>query len=220
MLPYLFLFLFLAAAVLNLVSVGRYKILFGVTKPMLLLFLMLYCLFYGKTPDPLLLGAFFACFLGDVLLMLKGDLWFAVGGVSFFIGHLLLIFLFARQVEPGRLPFAVLIPAAVVYAGIAGAVMVRTFRSSPPLMRVPTLLYLLANAAMNLFALTRALQSPGVWQAVSFAGAALFFLSDCSLFLRNWDRGKKRFFKTDFFVMLTYISGVLLIALGLLPVGG
>ena len=79
------------------------------------------------------------------------------------------------------------------------------------------LLYLLCNAVTNLFALTRLIESPGVWTAVSFVGALLFFLSDCALFLLRYESGRESFFKSGFFVMLTYISGVLLIALGLLP---
>ena len=96
---YIFLILFLIAAGLNLAaSLKNSKILFGVTKPMLLLLLCLYCCFRtSPNPDWLLIAAFAACWLGDVLLMLKGDLWFTVGGVSFFAGHVLLIFIFSRQ---------------------------------------------------------------------------------------------------------------------------
>ena len=82
-------------------------------------------------------------------------------------------------------------------------------------MRVPMFMYLMVNAVTNVFALSRLFASPVIWSALSYAGALLFFLSDCSLFLLRYGKGKRCFFKSGFFVMLTYISAVLLIALGL-----
>ena len=219
MLSYIFLGIFTVAAVLNLLAAGKKnKILFAVTKPMLLSALCLYCFFKSpSSPDLLIIGAFFACFIGDVLLMLRGEIWFTLGGVSFFAGHALFILVFARAVDFGSLPFAFLIPAALLYAGAAGFVMARAGKNAPKLMRVPVLLYLICNAATNLFALARAAQTPGVWTILAYVGAILFFISDCALFLMRYGNGCKCLIKTDFFVMLTYISGVLLIALGLKP---
>ena len=85
-------------------------------------------------------------------------------------------------------------------------------------MRAPMLLYLLCNGAMNVFALTRLMESPSVWRAVSYVGAILFFLSDCALCLGRFGKPGKRFYKSNFFIMLTYISGVFLITLGLSPI--
>lgn len=220
MISYVFLSLFLIAAALNIVSTRTdNKRLFALTKPALLSLLCLYCL--SKTapaPDLLLACALFACFLGDVLLMLNGDVWFAAGGVSFLIGHALLIAIFARDVDFSRLPFYVIIPAAVIYVTAAGFVMARARKEAPCLLKIPMLLYLLCNGTMNVFALTRLWQSPGLWTGLSYAGAILFFLSDCVLFLLRYDTAHPRFYKTNFYVMLTYISGVFLITLGLVPI--
>ena len=217
MIAYVFLILFLIAAVLNLISTKKdRKRLFAFTKPALLSLLCLYCAASGlPTPDLLLIAALFACFLGDVLLMLKGDLWFAAGGISFLFGHVLLILIFLRYADASDLPLAFMITAAVIYAAAAGCVMARARKEAPPLLKIPMLLYLLFNGAMNVFALTRLLTAPGLWSAVSYAGAILFFLSDCVLFLTRFDTAHPRFYKTNFYVMLTYISGVFLITLGL-----
>ena len=219
MLYFVFLGLYIIAGALNLIGTrkgdGR---LFAATKPLLLLFLCLYCFFRtSPSPDLLMIAAFAACWLGDVLLMLKGEAWFTAGGVSFFAGHVLLIFIFARQTSLSDAPLAVLIIAAALYAAAAISVMVRAGKTAPRIMKIPMFMYLLCNSATNLFALARMISSFGVWSVLSFAGALLFFLSDCALFLLRYDNEKKSFFKTDFFVMLTYISGVLLIALGLAP---
>ena len=217
MLSYVFLILFLTAAAVNVIAAKKENdLLFAVTKPMLLPLLCLYCVFFGDTaPDAFLIAALLACWLGDVLLLLRGDVWFAVGGVSFFAGHVLFIVIFARRIAPGGLLLPVLIPAAILYAAAAGAVMFRARKKAPPIMRIPMLLYLLCNSATNLLALSGLTDRPGVWSAVSFAGAALFFTSDCALFLMRYAPEPPRFYKTAFFVMLTYISAVLFITLGL-----
>lgn len=217
---YLFLILFVIAAVLNVIGarIDRSK-LSMVTKPMLLLLLILYSVFRSlpSQPDWLIFGALVACWLGDILLMLPGDKWFTLGGVSFLTGHVLLTVIFARELDFARLPLAVLIPAALLYAAVAAVVIVRS-KTAPKPLRIPLLLYLICNSVTNLFALARLIAGPGLWTALSFAGALLFFLSDCSLFLMQYDTGKKRFFKTYVFVMLTYTSAVCLITVGLLPV--
>lgn len=219
MISYVILILYLTAAVLNLAGTRKGKSrLFMATKPTLLLLVCLYC--YSRSadsPDLLLIGAFLACWLGDVLLMLRGTGWFITGGASFLTGHFLLIFIFTRSVDFGRLPVIPIIFASLSYSVLACVIMLRSRKNAPGAMLIPILLYLLCNGAMNVFALVRLIEYPGVWQAVSYAGALLFFLSDCVLFLVRYDTEEKRFYKTHFCVMLTYISGVMLIALGLAP---
>ena len=217
MLPYICLIAYLTAAALNLFAAAKKRpSLFAATKPLLLLILCAYCFFRGApAPDLLLIGALFACWLGDVLLMVSGDVWFTAGGIAFLTGHVLLILLFARQTDPSRLPAALLIPAAAVYLGIACLIMIRSNKEAPRLMKVPILLYLLCNATMNCFALSRAAAAPALPAVLAYVGALLFFLSDCLLFLVRYDTGKKQFFKSDFWVMFTYVTGVLLITVGL-----
>ncbi len=219
MITYIILALFFAAAVLNLIGARKHNaVMSNASKPALLSLLCLYCLSVGfPEPDLLLIGALFACFVGDVLLILEKDLWFTLGGVSFFIGHVLLTLIFIFRTDLSSPPLLLMIPAAAVYAAASSAVMVRTKKRTPKAMFVPMLLYLLCNSATNVFALTRLTVSPGVGSALSYAGAVLFFLSDCALFLMRYGDEKKRFYKTDFFVMLTYICGVSLITLGLCP---
>lgn len=232
MLPYIFILLFLAAAVLNLIGTKGHDRLFRATKPVLLLLLCLYCLFRGlPKPDLLLIGALFACGVGDILLMLKGDKWFVSGGVSFFIGHVLLILVFAGRLDTYYNIFYGISCLAIPYIITACVIMFITRKNTPKAMIIPMLLYLLCNGIMNAFALLCLIRSPAVGMrvpsadeirqtvccALSYAGAVLFFLSDCALFLMRYGGDKKRFYKTDFFVMLTYISGTFLITAGLVP---
>lgn len=217
MVSYIILALFLLAAALNLAGTkeGRGK-LFAATKPFLLSLLCLYCVTRTyPEPDLLLSAALLACFLGDVLLMPKGTGWFVAGGLSFFAGHIMLSVIFAGRADLSHLPLWALIPAAAIYLAAAYAVISRCRKDTPIPMLIPMFLYLLCNLATNLFALAWLVASPGIWQATAYAGAAMFFISDCALFLLRFEKERERFFKTNFFVMLTYISGVLLITLGL-----
>ena len=217
MLSYIILALFLIAAALNIAGTtkGREK-LFAATKPLLLSLLCLYSVWRTfPEPDILLAAALFACFLGDVLLMPKGNGWFVAGGLSFFAGHVMLSVIFARRVDFSHLPLRLLIPAAILYIAAAVAVMARSRRKAPILMTIPMFLYLLCNCATNLFALAWLVESPGIWQAAAYAGAALFFVSDSALYLMRFGPDRPRFYRTNSFVMLTYISAVLLITLGL-----
>jgi uncharacterized membrane protein YhhN len=58
------------------------------------------------------------------------------------------------------------------------------------------------------------LQTPG--SLVAYAGAVLFFASDCTLFLVRYFRNPDVIFKKHFTVMLTYLAGEFLITLGIL----
>ena len=217
--PYLiFLILYAVCAGLNLVGAIKSRILSAVTKPLLMPLLCLYCIFRGTpSPDCLLVAALAACWLGDVLLMMGSNVWFTAGGVSFFSGHVLLIIVFAHRVGLDALPLCALIPAALIYAGAAVYVMNKARKNAPKLMQLPMLLYLVANAVTNLFALAFLFAAPGAWSAAAYCGALLFFLSDCALYLTRYDPEPKRFYRSGFFIMLTYTSGVMLIVAGLIP---
>ncbi len=71
------------------------------------------------------------------------------------------------------------------------------------------------NAAMNIFALMQLVSLPGAGAAAVYAGAVLFFVSDCSLFILCFG-GKERRNVLNFTVMLTYILGQFLISHGMI----
>ena len=62
----------------------------------------------------------------------------------------------------------------------------------------------------------RLFSQKNIWGAVAFAGAVLFFISDCTLFLVRYHKNKNLIFKRHFTVMLTYLLGELLIVIGVL----
>ena len=75
-------------------------------------------------------------------------------------------------------------------------------------------LYLLINGTMNCFAIFRCVSGFSAATLITAIGAALFFVSDTTLFFVRFK--KDSILKTHFIVMLTYSIGEFMIILGLL----
>ena len=90
------------------------------------------------------------------------------------------------------------------------------WKTTPRLMRAVMYIYLLANSAMNVFALMQLLSTGTLGAVIAYIGAVLFFVSDCSLFLVRYYKPRKIVYKDHFTVMLTYILGELLITQGII----
>ena len=217
---YVILCLFAAVSLIHLYGCwagsGRLN---AMTKPALVLLLAFYVVARAGAVSPWwLVGALAASWLGDVLLMKNGDGWFVAGGIAFLIAHILFVTVYARQIRFGAVPAWPLCAAAAVYVAAMAAVIWRIRARAPGWMLVPIAVYLLCNTVMNLFALTQLLTRPGPGSWMAFAGAALFFVSDCVLFLARYDPLRHRLFKPSFLIMLTYISGEMMIALGMVTI--
>ncbi len=219
-LRWVFLGLFALASVFHLIDSWRdLTKRRRITKPMLLIFLLCYYLCSTASPLALLIAALLTSWLGDVLLMPKGNAWFISGGISFLASHILFIFVYAPQVNFTAVPWAIVIPAAVVYCGVSFAIMYAVRKTTPKPMIVPMFLYLAANNTMNLFALMQLLSLQSTGAIVAYAGAVLFFVSDCTLFLQRYHPNKSLIFKKHFTIMLTYLAGEFLITQGMLLLG-
>ena len=188
------------------------------TKWALLLCILGYYLVKTDAYTPLLIAALLTSWLGDVLLIGKGNGWFISGGISFLAAHICFVLLYAGQVTFAAVNWAIVIPAAVVYVAVTAVILWMMRKKAPKPMFVPLFLYLLANATMNIFALMQLLCNPCAGSAVAFCGAALFYVSDCALYLNKYYE-KKIVFKAHFTIMLTYILGEFLITQGMLMLG-
>lgn len=192
----------------------------AMTKPFLLIFLLLYYLKASAAPELFLALALFTSWLGDVLLIPKGNKWFALGGVSFMLSHLFFVLSYLRRIEPGRVLWLAVLLAALVYGAISLRIILSLRARTPKKMLFPMCFYLLANSAMNIFALMQlfSLGSVGAW--IAYGGAVLFFVSDCTLFLVRYHEKEDLIFKRHFTVMLTYLLGEYLITAGMILMGG
>ena len=184
------------------------------TKPLLLLFLLLFYLFCGRPWSLFLIAALLTSWLGDVLLIPKGHGWFTAGGISFMLSHLFFILVYMPQVRTASVPWIIIAAAAILYFGISYIIITKVRPTTPKKMVVPMYIYLIFNSTMNLFALMQlfSVRSPGA--LIAYIGAVLFFVSDCSLFLVRYYR-KQVIYKKHFTVMLTYLLGEFGITLGI-----
>ncbi|MBR6409775.1 MAG: lysoplasmalogenase [Clostridia bacterium] len=219
MLKYLILALFACAATVQLVGNWiRKRILCGITKPMLVSLLLLYYLAgVAPGPDAIFVCALAASWLGDVLLMFKGIGWFIAGGISFASAHVLLVITFARHAT--AVPAAVVVLLGLIYLAATGLVVFLIRNEAPKPLILPMGLYLLCNGVMNLFVLIWLLSAPGPGTALTYAGAVLFFVSDCVLIRVRFRRGDPWRIDQNFIIMTTYTLGMYLITQGVLLTG-
>ena len=188
----------------------------AVTKPMLLIFLLLFYLFAAKQPNYILVAAIITSWLGDVLLIPKGNGWFTAGGIFFLISHITFIAVYVPHIAFESVKWYIVVPVAIVYLAIALKIILSVKKNTPKIMVVPMYLYLIANSTMNVFALMQLLSNMNFASLIAYIGAVFFFASDCTLFLVRYHEKKDIIFKKHFTVMLTYLLGEFLITLGIL----
>lgn len=186
-----------------------------ITKPFLLILILLYYLVSCETASLILVLALLTSWLGDVLLIPKGTKWFIIGGTSFFLSHILFITVYFKNINFSNVPWALAAMLALVYLAIAAKIIVTLRKTTPKVMRIAMYGYLIANSLMNVFAFIQMVTNFSSGSLVAYIGAVLFFTSDCCLFLvRYYD--KPVVFKNHFTVMLTYVLGEFLITQGVL----
>ena len=211
-----FLILFILFSLLHLISSWKNdRVSRARTKLFLISSLALAYLFSAEDPSALLLAALFTSWLGDVLLIPRGNCWMILGGISFLGSHCLLMGLFLHNIHFAAAPWFRLLPVAAVYALLSVISIRSIWDNTPKLMLYAFGLYLLTNSGMNLLALLQLLTSPHPGAAISYAGAVLFFLSDCILLPVRYHRNPDLVPKKHFPVMLCYLSGEFLITLGM-----
>ena len=186
------------------------------TKWILLLAIIGYYLFSVEKPSALLLAALVTSWLGDVLLIPQGMAWFVAGGLSFLASHILFITVYIPNVDFGSMTWWAVAIVAVIYLCVAAFVIKTLLPTTSKSMVAPLFLYITANATMNVFAFMQLLTQPCLASALAYAGAVLFFISDCSLFCVKFHKNRNLIFKRHFTVMLTYVLGEFLITQGII----
>ena len=186
----------------------------NITKPFILLSLLGFYVLAARAPAAAVILALIFSWLGDVLLIPKGTKWFTAGGIAFMISHAFFIAGYWKDVDFSRLPLPLILFLAVFFAAIVTVLFSKLKLHLPKALFYPMFLYLLINGAMNCFAVFRCVSLGTAAGAVTAVGAALFFISDCTLFFVRFKKDSR--IKSHFLVMLTYSLGELLIVLGLL----
>lgn len=210
---YLFLAIFIITSTIHLYASYKSNAkLRAQTKGFILLSLLGWYCFSVSDPLTIIIAAILTSWLGDVLLIPKGVKWFSAGGISFFASHICFAAAYAYHINFDLVPLWVIIAVAAVYVVLTALVFRGLKPYLPKALFFPMAGYLLANGAMNCFALYQLVSMPCLATAITFIGAILFFVSDSTLFYVRFK--KDGFFKTHFVVMLTYILSEFLIVEG------
>ena len=212
---YVFLAVFFIATAIHLyASLKDNKKIRNITKPFLLPSLLgFYALSAHSVSAAIILALLFS-WLGDVLLIPKGTKWFTAGGIAFMISHGFFIAGYCRDIVFSEIHIALIVLLSVFFAVTVAFIFSKLKPHLPKALFYPMLLYLMINGAMNCFAIFRCVSSPTAATIITAVGAALFFISDTSLFFVRFNKNGR--LKTHFVVMLTYTIGEFLIVLGLL----
>ena len=212
---YVFLAVFIIATAIHLyASLKQDKKMRNMTKPFILLALLGFYVLAARVPSTFIILALIFSWLGDVLLMPKGVKWFTAGGIAFMISHVFFILGYLKDVNFAAIPVWLVILLAVFFVSVVTYIFSKLKPHLPKALFYPMFLYLLINGAMNCFAIFRWVSVPSAAPLTTAIGAALFFISDSSLFFVRFNKESR--LKTHFLVMLTYSIGELLIVLGLL----
>ncbi len=212
---YVFLAVFIIATAIHLyASLKQDKKMRNMTKPFILLALLGFYVLAARVPSTFIILALIFSWLGDVLLMPKGVKWFTAGGIAFMISHVFFILGYLKDVNFAAIPVWLVILLAVFFVTVVTYIFSKLKPHLPKALFYPMFLYLLINGAMNCFAIFRWVSVPSAATLTTAIGAALFFISDSSLFFVRFNKESRM--KTHFLVMLTYSIGELLIVLGLL----
>ena len=200
---YVFLAVFIIATAIHLyASLKQDKKMRNMTKPFILLALLGFYVLAARVPSTFIILALIFSWLGDVLLMPKGVKWFTAGGIAFMISHVFFILGYMKDVNFAAIPVWLVILLAVFFVSVVTYIFSKLKPHLPKALFYPMFLYLLINGAMNCFAIFRWVSVPSAATLTTAIGAALFFISDSSLFFVRFNKESR--------------TGELLIVLGLL----
>ncbi len=212
---YVFLAVFLVSTVVHLyASIRKDTRMRNISKPFILLSLLGFYVLAARSVSAAIVLALIFSWIGDVLLIPAGVKWFTAGGISFMISHAFFILGYLKDIMFSKIPAFLVVVLAVFFIATVTFIFSKLKPHLPKALFYPMFLYLLINGAMNCFAIFRCVSTATAATITTAIGAALFFVSDSSLFFVRFNKASR--LKTHFLVMLTYSVGEFLIVLGLL----
>lgn len=185
----------------------------GFLVPFLLIYYLISCSVNSINFNSMILSALLTSWIGDVMLLRSKFCYFIIGGISFVAAHLCFIPLYCSFIDWSTVQILVLIVAGIIYMACAFTVFHVLNKALPQPFFYAVLLYLMINAAMNIFAIAFGFSQKNLGGLLVVIGSALFFCSDVVLFLVRFHQ-KGKVLKGHFIIMMTYISAEFLITQG------
>lgn len=186
-----------------------------ITKPFCLLFLALFALV--TLPDhPLIYVGAFLGMIGDLFLINNKDKRLFITGALFFLGgHLLyiseILFVILKD-SPLGTPFYIIAPLALLlFVGVSFPIAKKICNDNA--VTIVGSLYLGVLITVTIVSIIASLKGYLLYMILGIIGGIFFLVSDLILTQATYIKDFKRH---DFYIMLTYLLGQLLIVLGLL----
>lgn len=212
---YAFLAIFTISVIIHLyASLQKDKRLRNLSKPFIVMSLLGFYVQAASSISVMVILALIFSWIGDVLLMPKGNKWLTAGGISFIISHVFLILRYWQDVVFSKISLTLSLCLAGFFLLAVVIIFSRLKKYIPKNLVYPMFLYLFINGAMNCYAVFRCVSIPSKAAVITAVGAALFFISDSVQFFVRFKKNSR--LKTHFVIMLTYSLGELLIVLGLI----
>lgn len=186
-----------------------------ITKPLSLLFLALFAVLTLPTHPLIYIGAFFGM-IGDIFLINnKDNKFFMIGAIFFLVGHLFYIsevlFVILKD-NPVHFAFYIATPLAIVVFTIGGFFVSRKICDDKRVALIGTL-YLAILLTVTAVAVIASVKGFLLYMVLAIIGGVFFLASDLILTQATYIKDFKR---RDFYIMLTYLLGQVLIVTGLL----
>lgn len=211
---YVFLSLYIAAAIVNVVArLIDMDDLAMYSKVLLMPLLIVYV--YESSKEHVTLLTLLLCVAlifswgGDVALLYDGDTYFLLGMGAFLIAQLIYAYLFIKSIQL-KIHWKWWYVAPVLSMTISFLSQVLPKAGA---FQIPIAVYALAISVMAIAAITRHAKVGEKSFKLVVAGAIIFVISDCTI---AWNKFVMPFEIADAFVMLTYTTAQLLIVRGIL----
>lgn len=186
----------------------------AISKVLILPSLILFYISKANTAEIYFVIALIFSWLGDLLLIPKGKLFFTFGGIAFLISHLFFIIAYTSHIESFKECILIFAIVEIIYISITLVVFKHLTKYLPKFLIVPMFIYLITNASMNSFAFTLMYSVRDIYTLIIYLGALSFFVSDTNLFFVRFKIEEQK--QNHFVVMFTYIIAEFLIVLGYL----
>lgn len=209
---YVFFILFVAASIVHLVFCYMEKELARkISKPFCVAFLVVALAFYVPN-QPLVYIGLALGWLGDVFLLKKHKMWpFALGMISFLVGHVCYIIAMILIAKPDHYAYFLIMALYVILFVVC------IFRRINKVVRTKPLAFggtvYLAVLSLDLaWAIICCIRGNFDHCILAVLGAICFLISDLYLAYTSFVSNRKR---RDFYIMVTYLLAQAMISLGL-----
>ena len=198
--------LFIIFCILDFIGILlEYNTLIFIVKPLLMTTLLWYYMVTTKTVNKLFVAGLFFSFLGDVLLLGSGELYFIFGLLFFLIAHVFYILMVLKLVKK---PLISQVITAIIPYLIIFIVLLNLLYSGLNGMRIPVIVYALTISFLGTSSLVLFLQNKEKTFLILVIGVLLFIISDSVLALNMFYKKQAIY---PILIMSTYVTAQYLI---------